>query len=84
LCSWNKDLKYECELKVDTLSPIENDVSGNDYIILYKTQSNGSILSEVELGKYYCISYSDKADLSLLMNMQIYGDYDVSRLMYTD
>jgi len=84
LCSWNKDLKYECELKVDTLSPIENDVSGNDYIILYKTQSNGPISSEVELGRYYCISYSDEPDLSLLMNMQIYGDYDVSRLMHTD
>jgi hypothetical protein len=84
LKSWNKDLKDECELKVDTLSPIENDVSGNDHIILYKTMNDGPISSEVESGRYYCISYSDEPDLSLFMDMQIVSSSNVYRLMDTD
>jgi hypothetical protein len=84
LCSWNKDLKDECELKVDTLSPIENDVSGNDHIILYKIMDDGPISSEVESGRYYCISYSDEPDLSLFMDMQIFSSSNVYRLIDTD
>jgi hypothetical protein len=81
LCSWNKDLKDECELKVDTFSPIENDVSGNDYIILHKTMKSGVISPQVELGRYYCISYSDEPNISLLLDMTIFGLSGVSGLI---
>lgn len=84
LCSWNKDLEEECELKVNTFSPIENDVSGNDYIILDKSMHDGDISTQVEPGRFYCISYSDEPKMSLFMDMRIHSTANSSRLMSTN
>lgn len=84
LCSWNKDLEEECELKVKTFSPIENDVSGNDYIILDKSMHGGDISTQVEPGRFYCISYSDEPKMSLFMDMRISSVANARRLMSTD
>ena len=63
---------------VDVIGESENTNNAIDVLEYLST-----ILPDVELGVYYCISFSDEPDLSLFMDMTIYATSDISILMDT-
>ena len=60
ICSWDQDLKNQCELKVGEFEPIAESYqldSKKDIIFLSKRTKNAELDSEVKEDEYYCVEY---------------------------